>query len=205
MVGEISHIVYAARLLSYLREDVSHASYWNGVIFPSIRRIAIQPRHPIHVQGVTLSTLRGSNDFLTGVRVHAWIDDMHTRFDAHQLATERIPDHILVPYARTLIEDELLYDAFADWDVVRKALRTIHHDELYYVHERASVRRWHDVLQTYFTSKPNDESRMAFSRAIGLSQATAHEVHALMLTLKDNSAVMQALESFVRDIEHAIV
>lgn len=204
MVGEISHIVYAARLLSHLGEEVSHASYWNGVIFPNIRRIAIQPRHPIHPQRVTLSTLSGSNDFLTGVRVHAWIDDMHRAFETHQLMTELIPEHVLVPYARTLLEDEILYDAFMDWDVVRKALRTIHPDELYYVHERASVRRWHDILQTYFEHKPTDASRTSFSRSIGLSQSTAIEVNAMINLLREMPEIHRAIEGFVRDVEHAI-
>lgn len=204
MVGEISHVVYAARLLSYLNEEVSHASYWNGVTFPNIRRITIQPRHPIHPQRVTLATLNGSNDFLTGVRVHTWIDDIHRTFETHQAVTELIPEHVLVPYARTLLEDEILYDAFTDWDVVRKALRTIHPDELYYVHERASVRRWHDTIQTYFENKPTDASRIFFSKAIGLSQSTAVEVNSVVDLLREMPEVHRAIEGFTRDIEHAI-
>ncbi len=204
MVGEISHIVYAARLLSFLDDDVSNASYWNGVVFPNIRRINIQTRHHTHVHPISITSLKGSNDFLTGMRVHAWIDEMHDHYERHQAITGHIPDHPLIPYARTLLEDELLYDAFLDWHVVRKALRTIHHDELYYVHERASVRRWHDILQTYFHHKPDDESRLLFSHAIGISKPVAQEVNTTVNLLREMPEVQKFLEGFLRDIEHTI-
>ncbi|OGY37243.1 MAG: hypothetical protein A3E36_00960 [Candidatus Andersenbacteria bacterium RIFCSPHIGHO2_12_FULL_45_11b] len=204
MVGEISHIVYAARLLSFLGEEVSHASYWNGVTFPNIRKLHVRTRHFTHPHPVSIASLTGSNDFLTGMRVHAWIDETHDRFERHQTIAEHIPDHPLVPYARSLAEDELLYDAFLDWDVIQKALRTVHHDELYYVHERASVRKWHDVLQAYFLHKPNNESRMIFSRAIGLSHAVANEANATVQALLAMPEIHQVLEGYLRDIEHTI-
>ncbi|MEO6077435.1 MAG: hypothetical protein ABIP54_01485 [Candidatus Andersenbacteria bacterium] len=196
MVGEIAHVVYAARLLSHLGDAVSEASYWNGVTFPNIRRIEATTRYSTHPLQVRASSFTGSNDFLTGMRVHAWIDDMHRPFDTQ--------DHVLVPYSQTLLEDELLYDAFIDWDVVRKALQTIHPDELYYVHERASVKKWHDILQTYFSHKPDNNSRIIFSQAIGLSKATAQEVNKTIDTIRENPNVHNALDHFVRDIEHAI-
>ncbi|HSX24773.1 MAG TPA: hypothetical protein VLG69_02300 [Candidatus Andersenbacteria bacterium] len=204
MIGEISHIVYAARLLSFLGDEVSHASYWNGVTFPNIRRIRVHTRHRTHVHPISIRSLIGSNDFLTGMRVHAWIDETHDHFERHHPITDRIPDHPLIPYARTLAEDTLLYDAFSDWDVVRKALRTIHPDELYYVHERANIRMWHDILQTYFSHVPDDDSRLLFSRAIGLSKPLAQEVNALVNKLLEMDEIHQALEAYVRDIEHTI-
>jgi hypothetical protein len=197
MVGEIAHVIYGARLLSHIGDSVSDASYWNGIIFPNITRIDVKTRHSTHPTKVSIANLCGSNDFLTGMRVHAWIDDMHRD-------VPDVSDHPLVPYARTLLEDELLYDAFIDWDVVRKALQTIHPDELYYVHERASVRRWHDILQTYFSNKPNNDSRVSFSQAIGLSKVTAQEVNVIVNTLRNNPKIHNTLEHFVRDIEHAI-
>ena len=204
MVGEIAHVVYAARLLSLLEDDVSHASYWNGVIFPNIRKINVQTRHHTHVHPIGITSLIGSNDFLTGMRVHAWIDETHDRFERHQEIAEHIPDHPLVPYARSLAEDQLLYGAFLDWDIVRKALRTIHSDELYYVHERASVRKWHDILQEYFLHAPTDESRIIFSRSIGLSKAVAQEVNTTVRVLLGMPEIHKALEGYLRDVEHTI-
>lgn len=204
MVGEIAHVVYGARMLSFLGDAVSHTSYWNGILFPHIRSVHTRTRHPVHPHGVTRTSLVASNDFLTGIRVHSWVEHTKQSIDAHRLIDELLPTHPLTPYARSLAEDELLYDAYQEWDSVRKALRIIQPDELYYVHERSSIKKWHDTVSEYIQTRPNDESRIRFAHRIGISRAVAVETNALIQALLEDRTVHESLEHFIRELEYTI-
>lgn len=204
MVGEIAHIIYGARLLSYLKDNVTTATYWNGILFPHIRKIQTRVRHNTRPQTIGLQTLSASNDFLTGMRVHAWVESTKDQFDKAYAIEEKLPFHPLNTYARSLVEDELLYDSYPDWAGIQKSLRIICDDELYYIHERKTVRAWHDILTAYFQERPTSTSRLLFSKSIGLSDTIAQEINTLTETLLELPSTHTALEQYVRSLEHMI-
>ncbi len=204
MAGEIAHVVYAARLLSYLKNDISHASYWAGALFPNIRKVDAISRHPTHIQSITLATLRGADDFDTGMRVHAWIDETQHLYMRRERISETLPAHPLVPHALELLEDELLYDAYDNWDAVKRALLIIHSGEVAYVHERPHIETWHDTLREYFSEKPNPDSRITYCQAVGVSRTVAEETNALLERLRANPASHRALQGYLHEVEHML-
>ncbi len=205
MAGEVAHVVYAARLLKHLEGKVSDSRYWAGTLFPDIRHLGLISRHRTHPQNVGLTSLVGKNDFDTGMRVHAWIDATREKFWQEANMKESLPWHPFVPHAVKLLEDELIYDLFADWNLVQRSLSAIYEEELYYVSSREGIQRWHDTLQRYFKRRPDAASRQQLSLDIGLSQSSAEEVNGVVEQLRENKLTQQLVEKFHLHLEQLLV
>lgn len=201
MAGEVGHVIYAARLLTYLGDAVLHPQYWAGTLFPDIRHLGVISRHHTHLPNVGAQTLVGQNDFMTGMRVHAWIDATREQYLRSRNMKEYLPWHPFVPHALKLLEDELLYDHFDDWNLVRRVLNTTYDEEIQFVQSVASVHQWHSILQQYFQRKPDDESRLVLAEHIGLSPHSAEEMNTVVERLRHDGRAEKLLEGFWRQLE----
>lgn len=201
MAGEVGHVVYAARLLTHLGDKVSGASYWLGTLFPDIRHLGLVSRQRTHPKEVSLATVVGQTDFHTGMRVHAWIDHTRENFFREQHMKEQLPWHPFVPFALNLLEDELLYDHFADWNLILKTLATTAPEEQYYCDSLPTIQLWHTLLQDYLRRKPTDASRGELIHAIGLSEMAAKESNNVITHLKKDGRAAKLLERFWRYLE----
>lgn len=204
MAGEIAHIVYAARILTMLKNSVSHHSYWVGTVFPDVYRMQTLRRYPTHLLHVNLASIVGQNDFQTGMRVHAWIDATRRHYMEEHQVYERLPWHPLLPFALELFEDMMLYNAYDDWNIVRRALHTIHTDELHIVHERSHVQAWHRLLENYFREEPSDVSRCAFCTEMGISETTADELNTLVHVLHNSTTAQEIINRYIVELEHML-
>ena len=205
MAGEIAHIVYAARLLTTLKSEVSHHSYWVGTVFPDIYRLRAPNRYPTHLRPVILSRIVGHNDFTTGMRVHTWIDETSEHYMREHRVYERLPWHPLLPFALELFEDEMLYGAYEDWGIVRRALATIYPDEVAIVHEQSTLHTWHTILENYFRAVPSNTSRSALCDAIGISKEIAADANRIVHALKNGQAAKEIIYGYIGELEHMLV
>lgn len=204
MAGEIGHVVYAARMLTYLGKRVKDPTYWIGTLFPDIRHLGIVSRHRTHPDNVSLSTLVGKNDFHTGMRVHSWIDATREHFLHDQHMKEYLPWHPFVPHALKLVEDEMLYSHFDDWDLIHRLLNKVDPEELYYVESPTPLQKWHTILQHYFRSAPSDASRLELSQAIGLSETSGQELNNVVTLLQQDTRTHSLLEGFLQHLEQLL-
>lgn len=201
MAGEVGHVVYAARLLTYLGDQVRTPTYWIGTLFPDIRHLGVVSRQRTHIKDITLQTLVGPNDFHTGMRVHAWIDRTREKFFLDHHIKEQLPWHPFVPFALNLLEDEMLYDHFDDWNLISKALATTAPEEEQYCGSVPTIKLWHTLLQDYLKRKPNNASRQELIHAIGLSEVAAQESNTVITQLKKDGRAVKLLEEFWRHLE----
>ncbi len=205
MAGEIAHVVYAARILSYVGDRISHPSYWVGTVFPNIYRIGSMQRFPTHPKGVGLSTIVGSNDFITGMRVHSWIDNTRDITIKEHRIFEKLPWHPLLPIAFELLEDELLYPSFEDWNLVLRVLSSVHPEEKLIVNHVSEIQAWHHLLQEYFRSSPSDHSRMQLLNALGVSKTISDEVNAMVAALRKHALTKKLFHSYIESLEHTLL
>lgn len=201
MAGEVGHVVYAARLLTHLGDAVSTPAYWLGTLFPDIRHLGVVSRSRTHAKEVNLQSLVGQNDFHTGMRVHAWIDRTREKYFHDQHIKEHLPWHPFVPFALNLLEDELLYDHFDDWNLIIKTLATDHPDEVRYCNSLPTIKLWHTLLQDYLKRKPSPASRSELIHAIGLSEIAAKESNNVIEHLKKDGRAQALLEQFWQHLE----
>jgi hypothetical protein len=204
MASEISHVVYAARLLTYLGKKVKDPSYWAGTLFPNIRHLNGPSRHLTHPEKVGLSSLVGKNDFLTGMRVHAWIDATQGHYLDMQHSKETLPWHPLIAHAYKLLEDEVVYDTFDDWELIRRVLMKVREDELFYVDSRLAIQKWHGALQDYVRHHPSDKSRLAYMEAMDISPSVGEEINHLIARLKEDRRTKKVMEDFWQHLERLL-
>jgi hypothetical protein len=193
--------VYGACLLAHLGGEVSGPSFWAGTLFPDIRHLGVVSRRRTHMEGVSLETLAGANDFATGMRVHVWVDATRDQFLREANMKELLPWHPFVPHALKLLEDEFLYEKFDDWNLIHRVLSKVYDEELEYVHSKQHVLTWHSILQNYFQQAPTDESRLALSKAIGLSGNSAMEINSVVKLLRSDEETEKLMERFLRHLE----
>ena len=204
MASEISHVVYAARVLTNLASEVHDPEYWVGTLFPNIYQIEQRTRHPLHPDNISLYSLVGSTDFLTGLRVHAWIDVTRENYLRKNLIKERLPWNPATPEAFKLLEDDLLYDYFDDWDLIYRLLNKVNGEETGFVSDSKIVLRWHEIIQRYFKTHPDDESRQKMLEAKGLTKTLAKNIVKRMHEIKKLPAATKLLEGFWGYLEDAL-
>ncbi len=201
MAGEVAHVVYGARVLTFLGDKVRTQLFWVGTLFPDIKNLGAALKKHTHPDNVTLGSLTGEDDFETGMRVHSWIDNTREIFLSNKKIKERLRWHPFVPHSLKLLEDEMLYDRFDDWEIISKALNRVRDEELKIVNSREKVARWHNVLCEYFSQKPDDESRHRLSVAIGLSENSAKEVNNVVSLLKSDGEAERLIGEFIEHFE----
>jgi hypothetical protein len=204
MAGEVGHVVYGERVLQYFDNTVGNPSFWVGTLFPDIRHMGVVSRHRTHPEHVSLSSLPGLNDFQTGLRVHAWVDATRQRFLRDKHIKETLPWHPFVPHALKLVEDELLYDRFDDWNLIHRVLGNVYDDEMKLIEDRRAVTSWPVILQTYFRKRPDDETRKKLSMAIGLSDQSADEMNNVVAMLKENKRSQALVSEFLSYLERLL-
>jgi hypothetical protein len=196
MASEISHVVYAARVLTNLGSQVKEPTFWVGTLLPNIYQLNIQPRHRLHPGGISLYSLVAEKDFATGLRVHNWIDVVRENYLRNNYIKEKLPWSPLVPEAFRLLEDDLLYDYFEDWDLVFRLLNKVNDDELNFVSERTMIAKWHEIIQHYIEKHPNDNDRQRMLHDKGLTKTLAKSTVAQMHKLNDSPTAIKLLEGF---------
>lgn len=201
MAGEVGHVVYGARMATFLGDKVEHVSFWVGTLFPDIRHLGVTSRKRSHESDLSLSGLVGENDFATGMKVHAWIDETRTKFLESANMKEELPWHPFVPHALKLVEDELLYDRYDDWNLIFRALNRVYEEELRLVNDEQRIVKWHGILQEYFKEKPNARSRLQLSHDIGLSETSAEEINLVVDELKSEPKTEQLIDKFILHLE----
>jgi len=201
MAGEIGHVVYGARLLTYLGDAVRDPSFWLGTLFPDIRHLGVVSRHRTHPSGVSLHSLAGSTDFATGMRAHAWVDATRDLYLTEHNVKEALPWHPFVPHALKLLEDDLLYDSYDDWDVISRLLNKVHKEERAMVEDERVIAAWHEILRHYFKNKPTDTSRAELAVGIGLTAINAREINSLIKRLRENKTAQDLVEGFWHYLE----
>lgn len=204
MASEIGHVIYAARVLTNLGDAVKHPTYWSGTLFPNIYHIGATTRHTTHPDKVSLYSLVGSDDFITGLRVHAWIDATRDQFFGDQHAKERLPWHPLTRMALSLLEDQLLYGHFDDWNLIHRSLNNIDSHEFSFQPERSTINLWHTAVQDYLIEPPSDKSRQELLVRKGISKHIVSEINDLVMKLGNNKAATELLFNFWRHLEDVL-
>lgn len=205
MAGEIAHVIYAARLLTHLGNKVTHSSYWVGALFPDIYRIERTSRFPTHPRPVSLATLVGTHDFITGMRTHSWIDDTREKYFREHSAFEKLSWHPLLPFAFELFEDEILYNSYDDWDHIIRILSHVLPDEERIIHNRPHIQAWHALLQNYFRNPPSEKSRSRYMEQLHIPTAVIEEINGVVEDLHSSGTAKKILMEYIRVVEHILL
>jgi len=219
MASQIAHIVYAKKYFDKIEngnpgvdfldeERINHNHKLNrdefllGVVFPDIRRIEPSiKRKDTHLQFQPLDLdFSGLTSFEAGWKFHLYCD-MRRDEILNKNGFYRLENTTeLFGHPAKLLEDELLYDKYNNWEKVENYFRNPPLVSLEIGVDRPTFALWYAIIAKYVEKKPDEKSMRAFlSKQLSLSQKT-DEIMTAIAELKKNKKTIESLDKVFDEI-----
>lgn len=200
MANPVSHVVYAQK---YLEKNPRKGGeiFILGTLFPDLRRITKgMARKDTHMHFVNIDLdFEGMNLFDAGWKFHAWCDmrreEILNKYKFYSLKGANAID----PTAK-LVEDELLYDKYKNWEKLRYVLNNppIIHTSLDVSQE--TIERWYAILAKYFQKKPDDRTMKIFLSKQSSNKKEIEEIIDGVQKLRENQKATEILTKVCEEI-----
>ncbi len=199
MAAPITHIVLTDKVFDKYFKDKNKKDFFIGTIFPDIRYLAGIERKMTH-----LSYNKEENSFKAGMRFHSLIDDIWNklvRADDNSALSPELKNSVNGITSFKLLEDGLLYEKIDNWQEYVSFFDEVLPDELLFDIPEEKVKKWHKILQKYFSRRPNDSDREAFIKGIGFSKETVDEMNDSISLMKNDQRIVQAIKELYNNFE----
>jgi len=221
MASEITHVVLGKKLFDRHFRDRNEKEFFLGTVFPDIRYISDLRRKETHLTDVTLEeVVQEKEAFFVGFKTHSLVDWARMRFIyRHPSLFKTVKDvlnledeisslprrkRINLSYALKFLEDEVLYPKIKDWQKYIHFLDQILPQERSFGLPEETIKRWHLMLQDYFSQKPNEGIRRKYCRAMGFSQEAIEEENRLIKKIKSDKRLCRLPEELYLQLEDFI-
>ncbi|MDP1884652.1 MAG: hypothetical protein Q8L10_04785 [Candidatus Moranbacteria bacterium] len=165
MASQISHIVYAKKYLEKYPFSIANKDeFLLGCVFPDIRRLAENlTRKGTHraFDPVDLD-FRGLSSFRAGWKFHIYCDMRREEILNSYGFYELTNDNGKFWQANKMLEDELLYDVYNNWEKLVHYFNHAPAVELPKGLSRQSFDLWYAIVAKYIEEKPSDKSMRIF-------------------------------------------
>jgi hypothetical protein len=196
MASQITHIPYGKKVLDLFLSDqpVDEKKFFIGTLFPDIRYLGVIDREKSHFSNPTVEGLRNiTSDFEKGMYAHALIDIEREKTLEHLGAYNFIEGNKVTTYAMKFIEDELAFDLVPDWSKYINYLDDILIEEEDLV-TKEPAKKWHGLLQVYFSDKPTWNSVVTLASALqGFNTETLTLVKNEIEKIKQDTKAMEII------------
>lgn len=167
---QVSHVIYGQAVLDRFLEkgkNVELRDYFIGTLFPDIRFLGTISREKTHVTPPSLHDLPTiTSSFRKGFYVHLLTDLERERVLESLGFYKLFPIDQNVQRASKLLEDVLIWSFREHWREIVDYLDDVLKEELEFANEE-TVRRWHQILATYFQEKPSISSAISLAENLG--------------------------------------
>ena len=200
MASQIAHVVYAKKYLDH-HPAMDADLFLLGTLLPDIRRVTDEvKRKDTHILHDELDLeFRGITPFEAGWKFHLWCDmrreEILNKYDFYKLP--HTIDHDVPP---KLLEDELVYEKYNNWEKLRLILDNPPEIKTGLDVSQETIERWYAVLAKYFEKKPDDKTIKAFLWKQRKLQRQAEELIDLVGKLRNNSKVVEILRKVCEEI-----
>jgi hypothetical protein len=159
MASEITHVIYAKKYLDkYPRKDAD--IFMLGALFADIRRVAKDiSRSQTHHAFLDINlNFDGLSGFEAGWKYHLWCDmrreEVLNKYNFYSLPYTTDLGHI----PSKIIEDEIVYDKYANWEKLRYILNNPPSIKTTLDIPEDVIARWYAIIAKYFEKKPDDKT-----------------------------------------------
>lgn len=197
MASQITHAALTKLVWPKLQALFKEAPFLIGTIFPDIRYLKVISRERTHISNLKFSdVLTEPNAFAAGLKFHSFVDETRERFMVGRGVYGLLPESRYITQAMKLYEDEIYYPLVGEWARSADALDRVLLEQTALGVAESDVRRWHDLVRTYFVAGPSAASRAAFIRGLGFPTEVVEEVEGLVQTMSGNTEFTAAVRDF---------
>lgn len=225
MASQVAHVVYAKKYLD--RHPAMNADlFLLGTLLPDVRRVTDKvSRKDTHIIYEELDLeFRNLPAFEAGYRYHLWCDmrreEILSKYDFYKLSYTI--DHDVPP---KLLEDELVYEKYQNWEKLRYLLNNPPEIKIYIGVSSAfapadakaltgkkdsadfdlkvsqeTIEKWYAILAKYFEKKPDDKTMKAFLFKQRKLRKNCDELVDLVRKLRNNPKVVEILSKISDEI-----
>lgn len=205
MPGPITHIVLAEKVFSEHFASFSEGEFFIGASFPDIRNIVGNIKKEAHPKVISFDCVkRASSAFQAGWLFHSFVDQLRNTRENKLYAG--LPNLKHFTASMKLFEDECLYGKIDFWGPVVVDLDEILLEELEFDSvSKVNIRKWHSMLQDYFSEKPNKKTRRVFFKeGLGFSEDEMNIVEKNIAKLKNDKIALNIVENFYKGFEELL-
>jgi len=186
MAAPITHMVLADKVFDKRFKDEKKKDFFIGSVFPDVRYVSgIKRRLTHHLD------LKEKNSFETGIKFHCLIDEIWNEF-------VRSNNYIT---SFKLLGDELLYEKIGNWEEYISYFDKIFPSEFLFNIPEEKIKKWHKILQQYFSKKPNDITRNTFIKSIGVSEERIDRINQNIDLIRNDQGIIKTIEELYDNIE----
>ena len=173
-----------------------------GTLLPDVRRVTDKvKRKDTHALYANLEIeLKDLPPFEAGYRYHLWCDmrreEILNKYDFYSLKYTAEMGH----FPAKLLEDELVYDKYANWEKLRWLLNHPPKIESELPLSRETIERWYSINAKYFEKKPDDRTIKNFLWKQRKLRKRSPEIIDLVGKLRNNSKVREILSKVSEEI-----
>jgi hypothetical protein len=196
VASQVAHIIYANE---YLKKNssarIDRGSFFLGCTFPDIRRIEPKIKrnetHPI-LEDLNLE-IRYLESFQAGWKYHLYCD-MRREEILNDSGFYKISGTAeLWGLPNKMLEDEVVYDFFKDWDAIVGYFNNAPVVETNIGVSRETFRVWYAMLAKYFENKPDSDSIRIFIKKQPKLKSMADDIVSHVDKLIKNDKVVETL------------
>jgi len=219
MAAPVTHVILTQKVFSKHFKDKKREEFFTGTLFPDIRYLGAIKRSKTHSFNLSLEEAKKGNSFEAGLKFHSLLDETRSSFLKKQ--PERLyrafiksaavkskfnrKDWVLAHQNLKLLEDEIHYEKIKNWGIYVDYLNNILKQELSFNIPRQIVRKWHRLLQEYFSQKPNDNSRKKMLLGFNFSKKAIQKENLVIKKLKRNSYLQRKIAEFYNKFEEFLL
>ncbi len=159
MAGPVAHIVCALALLnSGALKIEDKQAFLVGTSFPDIRYLGVIKREQTHKHDVTWQDIQNESDsFKAGMLLHSLVDRIREEYMMEHNVYNLVPKFPFFSQSLKLYEDMLIYNSMDEWQLISSYFNEILSSERAFGIKEQDIKRWHQILQTFFVKRPTPQ------------------------------------------------
>lgn len=202
MASQITHVVYGKKIFdNYLDKDLSWPEFLVGTVFPDIHYIAKINRNFTHKFNTSKKKIPKNTSFKAGMYTHSYVDEKREEIlEKKEIYDLNMAKNWIYSTALKLVEDEIMYDKYRDWDEAIKIFDTYFDEEYEYVPNKKVLEEWHDLVKKLFRSKPDAETWRELMLRRGIKKDVLMKILKQMELVRNDRKMINILSETYEEI-----
>lgn len=203
MASQVAHIVYAKKYLEkFPSNEIDRDEFLLGCVFPDIRRLAENlTRSDTHMAFNPIDlNFSGLTSFQAGWKFHLYCDMRREEILNSYSFYEKTKDNGSSCQAGKMLEDELLYGTYNNWEKLMHYFNNAPTISLPQGLSRQSFELWYAMIASYINKKPTDQSMQIFLSKQVMFQKNNDLIIQRVAELRKNSSAIEILQKILTEI-----
>ncbi len=204
MAAPITHIVLSDKVFNSLFSTKEKKDFFIGTSFPDIRYLRVIDRSKTHFQADRFDEIKKADSFMSGVIFHSIVDNIRESLLLEKDLYSLLPKSQYLTQSLKIFEDQVIYSNVKDWSSYINYFDQILVNEIGFGISKENIKRWHDLLQSYFRELPTASSISKFIISLGFNELAAQEILSNIEIIKNLKEPREYAEELYSTIESRI-